>query len=362
MDKAFEIWTSAIDGGIPGRAVPAARWLEDHGFDGMSLPDSQNNSGDPFVAIALAGHATTTLRFATGVTNPITRHPALLASTAASVQAETENRFTLGIGRGDSAAAHLGLAPASVPSFTRYLERLRGYLHGEEIPFDLSTDLHGDQRSVESLGMAGGPAGSKLRWLKPPFTPVPIDVAASGPRVIATAAANADALSLAIGADVDRLRWAIGLARSERQAAGLDPDTLRIGVIVPVMVDDDRDAARRMVAGPVGSYARFTVMHGTVAVPTGERTRDTLTAVHQAYDMRAHFTAGSPQARQLTDEVIDEFAIAGPAGHCAERLLEIAALGITRFQVQLGRGMRADRAETEAHRVRFATDVLPRLR
>ena len=83
-----------------------------------------------------------------------------------------------------------------------------------------------------------------------------------------------------------------------------------------------------MVSGGVGSYARFSVMHGTVAGPVAESQRGTLEAVHEAYDMNAHFTHGSPQSKALTDEVIDAFAIAGPPSYCLERFAELAEMGL----------------------------------
>ena len=92
----------------------------------MGIVDSQCLSGDPYVAAALAGAATSTLKLATAVTNTATRHPAVAATAAASVQAETGGRFVLGIGRGDSALAYLGLAPAPPAQFERHLERLQG--------------------------------------------------------------------------------------------------------------------------------------------------------------------------------------------------------------------------------------------
>ena len=85
----------------------------------MGIVDSQCLSGDPYIAAAMAGAATTTLKVATAVTNSATRHPAVAATAAASVQAETGGRFVLGIGRGDSALAYLGMAPAPVAQFAQ---------------------------------------------------------------------------------------------------------------------------------------------------------------------------------------------------------------------------------------------------
>ena len=354
-----EVWTPGI--GVPGHAAARARRVEAEGWTGMGIVDSQCLSGDPYVAAALAGAATTTLKLATAVTNSVTRHPATAAAAAASVQAETGGRFVLGIGRGDSALAHLGLAPAPPAQFERYLQRLQGYLRREDVPFDLETDAVNGLRSAATLQLANGPTASRLRWLREEHPKVPVDVAATGPRVIEIAARHADAITFAVGVDPDRLRWAIDLARTARAAAGLDPDTLGLGSYIPIAVHEDRGAARQLISGSVGSFARFSVMHGTVAGPVAESQRETLTAVHRAYDMHAHFTHGSPQSQVLTDEVIDAFAIAGPAPYCIERLTELREMGLRRFYLT-GPGRGADREEAEASHRRVVEQILPALR
>jgi 5,10-methylenetetrahydromethanopterin reductase len=110
--------------------------VEAAGYDGLLLVDSQNLAGDTYVALTAAALATSTLQLATGVTNPLTRHPASTASAIASVHAESGGRAVLGIGRGDSALAHLGRAPASVGYFERYLQTVVSYLRGEELSFE----------------------------------------------------------------------------------------------------------------------------------------------------------------------------------------------------------------------------------
>ena len=83
---AAEMWTPGP--GLPGRGADFARRLEAEGWTGMGIVDSQCLSGDPYVAAVMAGAATTTLKVATAVTNSATRHPAVAATAAASVQAE----------------------------------------------------------------------------------------------------------------------------------------------------------------------------------------------------------------------------------------------------------------------------------
>jgi 5,10-methylenetetrahydromethanopterin reductase len=353
-----ELWTAGV--GVPGLAANRARRLEAEGWAGMGIVDSQCLSGDPYVAAALAGAATSTLKLATAVTNTVTRHPAVAATAAASVQAETGGRFVLGIGRGDSALAYLGLAPAPVPQFEHYLERLQGYLRRDEVPFDLETDAVSGLRSSSTLGMDAGPRVSRLRWLRDGHPKVPVDVAASGPKVIDVAARFGDGVTFAVGVDPHRLGWAIDAARTARRLAGLDVESLALGTYVPMFVHDDRATARHLVSGGVGSYARFSVMHGTVAGPVADSQRDSLNAVHAAYDMNAHFTHGSPQSKVLTDEVIDAFAIAGPPSYCVERLQELAAIGIRRVFLT-GPGLGVDREEAATSHRRIVDEVIPRL-
>lgn len=349
---SVELWTSGV--GLPRSTARQARQAEDEGWDGLGLVDSQNLAGDPYVGLALAAGATTTLRLATAVTNPVTRHPAVAATAIATVQGESGGRAVLGIGRGDSALAHLGLSPAPVPVFERYLARLQGYLRGEDVAFDVETDGRGEVRSSSALGMAGGPTSSRLRWLRATQSKVPVDVAATGPRVIAAGARHAERVTFAVGVSVERISWAAELARS------VNPD-VELGAYVPVLVHPDREEARRMIAGAVGSYARFSVMHGTVAGPVPESQRERLEAVHDAYDMGSHFSHGSPQSQQLDDAVIDAFGIAGPAGYCVEKILELESLGIRRV-FAMGTGIGLDREEAAASRARLVSEVLPAVR
>lgn len=344
-------------GGVPspGRTAASARRAEDEGWDGLTLVDSQNLAPDPYVHLALAAAATTRLKLATGVTNPLTRHPAATATAIASVHAESGGRAVLGIGRGDSSLAHLGLAPASPAAFERYLVRLQGYLSGEEVPFDVEADGGAVAAPSSTLGMAGGPSGSRISWIAAAGVgKVPVEVAATGPRVIALAARHADRVVFAVGADVERLRWAIDQARAASPGAA-------VGAYVPVVVHEDRDRARELIGGGVASFARFSVMHGKVSGPIEESQREALVAVHDSYDMRAHFTHGSPQSRNMPDELVDAFGIAGPPSYCAERLATLAELGLDKL-ILMGGGVGMDREAGRQSRRLLVDEVLPKLR
>src|SRR5262245_27227150 len=112
----------------PSVVVALAERAAAAGYDGITFTDSQNLCADPFIGVARAAAATPNVKFATGVTNAHTRHPAALATVAATVQEATDGRFVLGIGRGDTALFHLGLPPMPVARFGELVADLQAYL------------------------------------------------------------------------------------------------------------------------------------------------------------------------------------------------------------------------------------------
>jgi 5,10-methylenetetrahydromethanopterin reductase len=361
MVRPLELWTVRL--ALPGTIGGLARRLESEGWDGLSLGDSQNLAADPYVELFAAIGATSHLGLGTAVTNPVTRHAAVTASAIATLQAESGGRVSLGIGRGDSALSHIGLAPAPVAMFARYVERLQGYLRGEEVPFDTDADPQSEVRGVESLGLADRPTGSRLEWLSADIPKVPVDVTASGPRMIAVGATLADRMTLAVGADPERVHWAVETARTSRREAGLASHEQPMAIFIPVAVHPDRATARYLASGAVGSVARFSVMHGTVVGPADETRRQALEEVHRSYDMTHHFTHGASQAAALSDDLIDAFSIAGPPSYCVERMLALAEMGISRIVVAPGAAATgADRDELRLARRRLVEEVIPALR
>jgi 5,10-methylenetetrahydromethanopterin reductase len=172
------------------------------------------------------------------------------------VQAESAGRAVLGIGRGDSSLAHLGRAPAPVPVFERYVGQLQAYLRGDEVPLDQLDGGRDAGPSADTLELAGSPTASSLRWLPPDLAKVPVDVMASGPKVIEGAARLADRVTFAVGSDPGRLR-ALDTALAARTSVGRAFSDNELGVFLPIVVHDDRATARQLISSAVASYARF---------------------------------------------------------------------------------------------------------
>lgn len=314
----------------PTKAAFAARRAEEAGWDGVLVVDSQNLAGDAYVCLTAMALATKTIGIGTGVTNPVTRHPAVTASAIASIQRLSAGRAVLGIGRGDSALAHLGKAPARLKLFENYLSVLQSYLRKENVPFDALEFNEQIAPDVATLGLADTPDTSALRWLNERDTKVPVEVAATGPKVIAIAATYADQVMLALGADSQRLGWGIETARQAAKKAGR---SVNLGAYINIVCHPDVSVARALVQGGLSTFARFSVMHGQVRGDISESQESVLNQLHDAYDMNEHTRSDSKQAIILTDEFIDQYSIVGPPEHCLNRLRELNDMGIDKITV-----------------------------
>ena len=336
----LEIWTTGFPG--PRRVGGQARRAEEDGFDGFLVVDSQNLAADSYVGLAVAAQATERILLGTGVTNPVTRHPAVTASAAASVHLLSGGRMVIGIGRGDSSLFRIGQEPAPVGVFRTYLERLQGYLSGEDVDLD---------------GFA-----SRNEWIARTSLPkVPVDVAATGPQVVRVAAVLADRITFAVGANAERFATCVQWARDARREAGLDPDGQTYGAWVNVVPGDDLDTCRRAIVGGLATFAHFSSFSGRAAEGTPDQDAATVERLHREYDRGHHTQAAASHTALLDAGFIDRWGVIGPAERCVDRLQELVDAGAHRF-VLVGPSADSDRDVISRARRIVTGEVMPALR
>lgn len=357
-DQPLQFWRVS-----PPRLYTAgtlAAQLEAEGWDGMTAGDSQSLAPDPYIVLTRAAEATSTIKLGTWVTNPVTRHAAVAAGALATLQLESGGRIEVGIGRGDSALAYIGLAPAPLGHFERYVCDLHGYLNGADVPVPTEPD-GSSLKGLDEMEMGTKPTTSKLGWLPDEYTPVPVVVAASGPKVMQIAARTADKITAVVGPSPERLTWARDLilaAVDETRRPGAAPV---LGTSCVVAVNENRELARQMVRPIVTVQARFAAMHDKVIGPASAELAKDLQALRRNYDMNRHASSGAKQSSVISDEVIDNFAIAGPASYVTERLIEIAELGYRRFTISV-ESPDVDQALVEQSQSLLGSLVLPKVR
>lgn len=300
------------------------------------VADSQNLNAEVWIELGLIAAATERIGLGPGVTNPATRHPAVSASAAATLQVESGGRAVLGLGRGDSALTQIGRRPVPVGELERALITIQGFLRGEPVHLDGAT--------------------STIGWIAESGQPkVPVAVAATGPHVIEIGTRHAEQVDFTVGAEADRVSWAVKTARAAEGG-----EEVSLGAFVNVAVHPDRGMARDLVRGSTAILARFAT-EGAPPDGLSDVTREGIARLAAEYDESRHGQSRAPAARQLEDEFIDRFAVCGPGDEVADRLATLGKLGIDRVIVVPG-SLDADPTAVEESNERFAAEVLSDLR
>ena len=355
----IEFWQTNVPTNLT--PVETAKAVEADGWDGQWFMDSQCLGAEPYVVMGAWAAVTERIKLGTGVTNPLTRHPAVTAAAASTLQAISGGRAVLGIGRGDSSLAYLGYAPVRLPAFHRVLKELQALLSGREVAFNV--DEAGDAPSLDSLSLGDKPTASRLQWLPEGMAKVPMDVAATGPKVIRMAAPIAERLTVSVGAMPARVSWALDQARAARVEQGLGADGIAFGAHIVVICHPDRDIVRQYAETFVTPLARFQVIQRDAAGPKSAADDRNFEAIRRGYDMTKHAQRDTDHGKVVggsIDEVfIDRFAVTGTPDECTARLLELVELGIERF-ICVGPGIHPEAAAP--NRTLFASEVIPQVR
>jgi 5,10-methylenetetrahydromethanopterin reductase len=338
-------------GGSPVPTTEAgniARRLEAQGWDGLAVGQDIGILPDSYLYLAIAAAATTKLKVGTAVSVPL-RNTMDVANTIAVLYALSGGRSVVSFGRGDGGFAQIGRKPLSVPAFETYISQVQRYLRKEDV------DLDGFSSSMRAVYETD----PSLDGAKPP-----VDVSATGPKMIDLAARHADSITFAVGANIDRLRDCIKLARDARAASGRDPSSLSIGCHIPAAVATGRVSvaeAREIIRGAVLRHTRFSAFDGQVLAGVSEQDRE---AVLRSFEITRDHARHMPKradfsvASVLPDDFVDRFAIVGDPQRCADRFREIMSLGVDRILV-LTRVPTTDREE--GNTARLADTVLSQL-
>ena len=307
----------------------------DHGFDrSFALTERAEANGftygwmfdshvlwrDPYPLLTLMGAATERMRLGTCVTNPATRDITVTASALATMNEITGGRMDLGIGRGDSARRVMGKKPTTVAYLEECCRVVRALTAGETVELD-GTEI-------------------QMPWVTQ--GPVPIWVAGYGPMALAAAGRVADGIILQL-ADPDIIRWCIGFVRASAEAAGRDPDAIEVMAAAPAYVSDDIGMARDKVRWFPALVSNH-VVDLINRYPREELPEALWKYVEnrEGYNYLHHAEVGSDNARFVSDEITDQFAIVGPVSAQRERLEQLRAAGVTQFNIYLMNGEEED--------------------
>ena len=344
-------------------SVEQTRAAEAQGFASVFYADSPVLFGDPYVTMAAAAVQTRRIVVGVAVTNPLTRSAPVTATCIASLNALAPRRIALGLGVGFTANFAMGTRNATLAELERYVADVRRLLRGE----------------VAEVELLGGNVPVQFLNRGQPFLniddPVPLYIAAMGPKGLALAGRLADAVILGGITEptlIDRCRELVGEgARSagrrvsdleicvtpsayltEREPAfeelreALGPKSLAPAKIYSRMAESipglDRELALEMAKVRDAAYAG-------AARREDDPRRQHLTAY------RGYLTKLQPwQQPLITPRVLKATSVAGTIEECAETVRTLEKHGVS--QVILAPRPQDQTAVVEG----FGRNIIPR--
>ena len=206
----------------PEELVEHAVLAEKAGFDMVVVSehfhpwvDDDSASGFAFSTIGAMAQATSRIEFATGVTTPLFRyHPGVVAQAAATLDRLSGGRFTLGVGTGEN--INEGPLGYDFPKYaernarmTEALEIMRRLLDGEKLTYE------GEYYRTD-----------RAKLYSPPLGPVPILLAAGGPKSATLAGEKADGVITSVKDPATTRTDVIEPLQAAAEAAGKPKPTI----------------------------------------------------------------------------------------------------------------------------------------
>ncbi len=316
------------------------------GWDAALQPDSQLRRRDTYVLLAAAARATQRITLGPLLANPVNRHPTVTASSIATIDELAPARTLLGWGVGDTAVRLAGLRPARVKELEASARLMRALLDGEAVE-------------------VGAARPARLHHHRP----VPIWIAAGGPRTLRMAGGIADGVFIRVGTHAANITTAVDLIRAGAREAGRDPAAVRLGAIFHTVLVDEAARALTMAKSLAAGYYEYSP---ALFDPPGyrwsgpdpetlKRTRGVWPDFHHAVDLEA-----SGQAVDfLPESVADAFSLRGGPSEVADRLIDVLRAAPAEFDYVVLHPIPNPPTPDEGERgymARVAREVLPRVR
>ena len=316
------------------------------GWDAALEPDSQLRRRDTYVLLAAAARATQHIHLGTLLANPVNRHATVTASSIATIDELAPGRTLLGWGVGDTAVRLAGLKPARVKELEATTRLMRALLDGE---------------SVE--------VGAERPARLPHHRPVPIWIAAGGPKTLRMAGGVADGVFIRVGTHPANIATAVNAIRAGEADTGRDPGSVRLGAVFHTVLVDDPARALTMAKSMAAGYYEYSPalfdppkLAWTGPDPeTLKRERKVWPDFHHATDLEASGRA----VDFLPESAADAFSLRGAPDGVARQLIDVLRGSPAGFDYivlhPIPNPPSPDEGES-GYTARMAREVLPRVR
>ncbi len=176
--------------------------------------------------------------------------------------------------------------------------------------------------------------------------------------MLGVGATSGDRVTATVGAEPERVAWAVSTVRDARVAAGLDPQLLDVGAFLVVCVGTDEADVEEFVRGNAGISAHFQ-RNVTSSLSAGDV--QAVEGVTRNYDFYHHGLEHASQSDLLPADFLRRFCVLGTPEECISRLSKLLELGLSHL-VLVGGSRDIDEKIRERSDHLLAAEVLPALR
>lgn len=298
------------------RLVPMADRL---GFRNLGVGDCPSLYHDVYVKGTLAAQQTRNIRIGPYVTNPVTRHPSVTAGAAATLDEVSGGRAFLGVGGGDSALYNIGLKGAGVSQIEEYVRTVRDLYQKHEVDFQ--------GRNV------------RLAWTK---RPVPVYMAASGPKGLRAAGRCADGVIVGTGVLPEVVADVLAQIDAGAKESGRRVEDLDIWWLLMGGLDQDANRALDDVKHSLTTYANLAFRFSIEGKHLPAQYHDAVRRIHQEYKAKDHVTGGSQKEHSrladetgLTQYLASRFSLAGTPHQVLDQIARANRAGARQLWITL---------------------------
>jgi 5,10-methylenetetrahydromethanopterin reductase len=287
------------------KMIHLAKVTEESGYTHIWVGDSHLIWREAYINMAAMALNTTKVKLGTGVTNPLTRHPSVVASGYATLEEYAPGRMIVGIGLGDSSVETMGMKPAKLSYFEKTIEQMRELLAGKEVQLETG----------------------KIHLLHPCKSKVPIYIAASGPKMLELSGRIADGIVVLVGVADEYIAHAQEKIGAGARAAGRKLQDINLVLWVPCAVSDKapaKDAVKAHVARVVAHPLPYVL---------DPQEQKVLEEIRRTYDYYHHMDQEANHAEVIPDWLVEKFAIAGTVEECRAQIERIKKTGIQQIAI-----------------------------
>jgi 5,10-methylenetetrahydromethanopterin reductase len=301
--------------------VRLAQVAEDTGFDTVYVGDSQMLWNDVWITLAACALGTKRVRLGPGVTPILSRHPAVTANAAVSLNMLSNGRAVLGLAAGDSALRTIGVSPTPLALLKEVVPKIKALMTGEEVDVIEWYDPRPEKAwGVESRMQMAAPAG----WQKP----VPIEWAVLRPQAAEAAGEIADGVIVTggLGNNPEGAKVAVESIATGARRAGRDPAELRVICATEAAIDDDREKAIDQVRP---TAARLVANVGWLPDSIKVEHADSIAKIKEGYSFYEHLDLTARHRELIPDELAQKVCITGNAEDCITKCRQLEEAGVT---------------------------------